>query len=65
MVAPSEGGGSAPQDRAVKRRDLTATVTPGCAPGAAQFTGKRSEEPKAREAKLEQFAKGVDEKRRS
>jgi hypothetical protein len=69
-VSPSVEGGSALQDRAVQRRDLAATVTPGWAPGAAHVTGKRfeekgAEEAKAGEAKLEQLAKEVDGKGRS
>jgi hypothetical protein len=51
-------------------QDLAATVTPGWAPGAAHFTGKRSEEKTAeeapsKEAKLEELAKEIDAKRRS
>ncbi len=51
-------------------QDLAATVTPGWAPGAAHFTGKRSEEKAAeeapaQEAKLEELAKEIDAKRRS
>jgi hypothetical protein len=51
-------------------QDLAATVTPGWAPGAAHFTGKRSEEKAAEEApsqetKLEELAKEIDAKRRS
>jgi hypothetical protein len=51
-------------------QDLAATVTPGWQPGAAHFTGKRSEEKAAeeapaKEAKLEELAKEIDAKRRS
>lgn len=51
-------------------QDLAATVTPGWQPGAAHFTGKRSEEKAAeeapaQEAKLEELAKEIDSKRRS
>ena len=51
-------------------QDLAATVTPGWAPGAAHFTGKRSEEKTAEEApskatRLEELAKEIDAKRRS
>jgi len=51
-------------------QDLAATVTPGWQPGAAHFTGKRSEEKAAeeapaKEAKLEELAKEIDSKRRS
>ncbi len=51
-------------------QDLAATVTPGWAPGAAHFTGKRSEEKAAEEApaqetKLEELANEIDAKRRS
>ena len=51
-------------------KDLAATVTPGWQPGAAHFTGKRSEEKAAeeapsKEAKLEELAKEIDSKRRS
>ena len=45
-------------------------MTPGWQPGAAHFTGKRSEEKAAeeapsKEAKLEELAKEIDAKRRS
>jgi len=51
-------------------QDLAATVTPGWAPGAAHFTGKRSEEKGAeqapsRETRLEELAREIDAKRRS
>jgi hypothetical protein len=51
-------------------QDLAATVTPGWQPGAAHFTGKRSEEKAAeetpaKEAKLEELANEIDAKRRS
>jgi hypothetical protein len=51
-------------------QDLAATVTPGWAPGAAHFTGKRSEEKAAeeapsQEAKLDELAREIDAKRRS
>ena len=51
-------------------RDLAATVTPGWAPGAAHLTGKAppakpGEEAKAGEAKLDDLAKEVEEKRKS
>jgi hypothetical protein len=51
-------------------RDLAATVTPGWAPGAAHLTGKASEakpgdEAKPGEAKLDDLAKEVEEKRKS
>jgi hypothetical protein len=51
-------------------KDLAATVTPGWAPGAAHFTGKATEEKgaeeaKAGEAKLEELAKEVEEKRKA
>ena len=51
-------------------KDLAATVTPGWAPGAAHLTGKASEakpgdEAKAGEAKLDDLAKEVEEKRNS
>ncbi len=50
--------------------DLAATVTPGWAPGAAHFTGKRTEEKAAeeapsKEAKLEELANEIDAKRKS
>jgi hypothetical protein len=48
--------------------DLAATVTPGWQPGAAHFTGKRSEDKALEEApsqaaKLEELAKEIDAKR--
>ena len=51
-------------------KDLAATVTPGWAPGAAHFTGKATEEKpageaEAAEAKLEELAKEVEEKRKA
>ncbi len=51
-------------------QDLAATVTPGWAPGAAHFTGKAtgpdaSDEEKAGQARLEELAREVEEKRRS
>ncbi len=51
-------------------KDLAATVTPGWAPGAAHFTGKATEEKTAEEAgageaKLEELAKEVEEKRKA
>ena len=51
-------------------QDLAATVTPGWAPGAAHFTGKASDEKKvdeesAGQAKLEELAREVEEKRKS
>ena len=51
-------------------QDLAATVTPGWAPGAAHFTGKRAEEKAAeaapaQEAKLEELASEIESKRRS
>ena len=51
-------------------QDLAATVTPGWAPGAAHFTGKRTEEKAAeevpaQEAKLEELASEIESKRRS
>jgi hypothetical protein len=51
-------------------QDLAATVTPGWAPGAAHFTGKRSEEKAAeeapsQEAMLDELAREIDAKRKS
>jgi hypothetical protein len=51
-------------------QDLGATITPGWAPGAAHFTGKAGDERKvdeetAGQAKLEELAKEVEEKRKA
>ena len=51
-------------------KDLAATMTPGWAPGAAHFTGKAAgekaaDEAKAGEAKLEELAKEVEDKRKA
>jgi hypothetical protein len=51
-------------------KDLAATVTPGWAPGAAHMTGKPTDEKAAEaagsgEAKLEELAKEVNEKRKA
>src|SRR5512137_3117734 len=51
-------------------QDLAATVTPGWQPGAAHFTGKRSEEKPADEvtsqaAKLEELAREIEAKRKA
>ena len=51
-------------------KDLAATITPGWAPGAAYMTGKATDEKaaegeKVEDAKLEELAKEVEEKRKA
>ena len=51
-------------------KEMAATVSPGWAPGAAHFTGKRTEEKAAEEApakdaKIEELAEEIESKRKS
>jgi hypothetical protein len=50
--------------------DLAATVTPGWAPGEAHMTGKRPDEKPAEgapaaDARIEELAKDIEEKRKA